>query len=379
MAKSVLNKESLTILFVLGIIVLISASILAYMKTNDKIEDNDFIIDAFRRKELMDNLYTAVTDVETSRRGYFVTGDKEYVDQFYSNASKADTLVKRLRSTMFQSQKQLARSDTLITLVKDRVATLEEGIRLQNAKGTDVKQHKNMFDRGRIIQFNIRKILNNMKFEEEKTLLANKNRAEQSYQFTYYTLLGGIGMSIIIFIVVFAVLRKKASHVFALENQDISREELEQIVKERTAEISQINQKLYAKFGELERSDAALKRSEQYYRMLFEQAHDAIIIFSPDDQKVLDVNRRACDLYGIKRDEFIGFSLDAISKNIPYGADNVKYTLQKGYYHNFQSVHYKKDSTEMLMEINASVISYKGKPAILSINRDITDRILKVV
>ena len=32
----------------------------------------------------------------------------------------------------------------------------------------------------------------------------------------------------------------------------------------------------------------------------------------------------------------------------------------------------------MLMEINASVFMFKGKPVILSINRDITDRILKV-
>jgi PAS domain S-box-containing protein len=215
--------------------------------------------------------------------------------------------------------------------------------------------------------------------EEDRMLGYKMELAEQSYSFTYYTLLGGIFISIIIFIVVFAVLRKKASQVFALENQEISREELEQIVKERTAEISQINQKLYAKVDELENADKALKRSEQYYRMLFEQAHDAIIIFSPEGQTVLDVNRRACDLYGLSREEFIGLSLNTISKNIPQGDYNVKATFQKGYYHNFQSVHYKKDSNEMLMEINASVIAYKGKPAILSINRDITDRILKVV
>ena len=33
---------------------------------------------------------------------------------------------------------------------------------------------------------------------------------------------------------------------------------------------------------------------------------------------------------------------------------------------------------EMLMEINASVFNYRGKNVILSINRDITDRILMV-
>src|SRR5690349_7339778 len=174
------------------------------------------------------------------------------------------------------------------------------------------------------------------------------------------------------------MLYKKASKVFELESQENTREELESIVRERTAEISQINRKLYGKVDELQKMDKALKQSEQYYRDLFEQAHDAIIIFSPEGETVLDLNDRACELYGFTREEFIGLSLKTISKNVPQGEKHIDNTLKKGYYHNFQSVHYRKNYTEMLMEINASVIDYKGTPAILSINRDITDRILKV-
>jgi hypothetical protein len=70
--------------------------------------------------------------------------------------------------------------------------------------------------------------------------------------------------------------------------------------------------------------------------------------------------------------------LRSIAKNIKQGEENIRNTLEKGYYHNFQSVQYKKDMTEMLVEINASVFTYNGKKVILSINRDITDRILKV-
>ncbi|HRE10731.1 MAG TPA: PAS domain-containing protein, partial [Ignavibacteria bacterium] len=88
--------------------------------------------------------------------------------------------------------------------------------------------------------------------------------------------------------------------------------------------------------------------------------------------------RRACDLYGFKREEFIGLSLKTLSKNVKQSLENLNLTLEKGYYHNFQSVHYKKEMTEMLMEINASVFIYNNKKVILSINRDITDRILKV-
>ena len=52
----------------------------------------------------------------------------------------------------------------------------------------------------------------------------------------------------------------------------------------------------------------------------------------------------------------------------------LKKTLEKGAYHNFETVHYRKDGSEMILEINGAVVNYKGKKAILSINRDITER-----
>lgn len=379
MSKSAINKESLTFIFILGILVLISSSVITYMKSRDQTDDNDFIIQSFTRSALIDNIYMAISEAESSRKGYFITNEKQSLEPFYSSTVSVDSLFKKLRTLSFDNPIQLAKTDTLKTLTAERFLMLREGINIQDSRGTNPNIHKNIFDRGKIIQSNIRNLTARMKLEEQKILAQNKLLAEQSYTFTFITLLGGIIISSAIFIAVFIILRKKASMTFDMENQEITREELEQIVKERTAEISQINQKLYKKVDQLEKTEVALKRSEQYYRMLFEQAHDAIIIFLPEDETVLDVNRRACDLYGLKRDEFIGLSLKSISKNIPQGKENIKSTLQKGYYHNFQSVHYKKDSTEMLIEINASVISFNGKPAILSINRDITDRILKVI
>jgi PAS domain S-box-containing protein len=103
------------------------------------------------------------------------------------------------------------------------------------------------------------------------------------------------------------------------------------------------------------------------------------MIFEPETEKVLDINKRGCEIYGIPHEQFIGLSLKAVSKNIPDGAKHIRMTLEKGFFYNFQTVHYKKDGTEMLMEINAAAINYKGKTAILSINRDITDRILSYI
>jgi PAS domain S-box-containing protein len=125
---------------------------------------------------------------------------------------------------------------------------------------------------------------------------------------------------------------------------------------------------------ERRRAEEALKQSEQDYRALFEQAHDAIVVFAPEREIVLDVNKRACEIYGFSQSEFIGMSLETISKDVARGKVQLAETLERGEYLNFETEQYRKDGTEMLLEINASTVLYRGQRVILSINRDITER-----
>ncbi len=125
---------------------------------------------------------------------------------------------------------------------------------------------------------------------------------------------------------------------------------------------------------ERERIEAALRQSEREYRHLVESAHDAILIFRPEDEVVLEVNQKACELYGFGRSEFIGMSLEKITHDVPRGKVQIQATLDQGFYHHFESVHYRKDGSEMFVEINGSRVKYQGRWAIQSINRDITER-----
>lgn len=120
--------------------------------------------------------------------------------------------------------------------------------------------------------------------------------------------------------------------------------------------------------------EEALQRSEQDYRRLFEFAHDAIMIFAVRDETILDVNHRACELYGFDREEMIGMSLKRISKNVPQGKIHIRRTQARKAFRNFETVHFRKDGSDMLLEVNAALLTYHGQPAILSINRDITRR-----
>jgi PAS domain S-box-containing protein len=118
-----------------------------------------------------------------------------------------------------------------------------------------------------------------------------------------------------------------------------------------------------------------LIESEKDYRELFEFAHDAIIVFEPENEIVLDVNNQACRLYGFSKTDFTGLSLKTITKDIEKGETLVRSILLKGKLQKINTTHFKKDGTELFLEINAAKINYRGKPAIIIVCHDVTDRI----
>ena len=110
------------------------------------------------------------------------------------------------------------------------------------------------------------------------------------------------------------------------------------------------------------------------YRQLFESAHDAIVIFEPDGEIVLDANRRACEQYGIPREKFFGSSMCDRTTNLARGTEMVAKTMASTGFTTFEVEQLRSDGSRMFVEINASRIEYQGRTAILSINRDVSAR-----
>ena len=121
-------------------------------------------------------------------------------------------------------------------------------------------------------------------------------------------------------------------------------------------------------------AEETLRRSELQYRTLFERANDAIIIFRPSDEEVLEANPVACELYGYTKEEFVGMSLRPLTRDVARGDSLIARLLDTGSIRDFTTVHIRKDGTPINFLMNASVIDYKGGTAILSIGRDMTER-----
>jgi PAS domain S-box-containing protein len=147
---------------------------------------------------------------------------------------------------------------------------------------------------------------------------------------------------------------------------------LEQQVALRTQELAATNAALQREVEDRRTAEAALEQSRQLYRTLFDNANDAVIIFEPDGETVLEVNHKACELYGYSREEFLGLSLAAITTDYERGIDEVRSTMRFKGSRDLELVQKRRDGQQILVSISATVIEFGNRLAIMSVNHDVT-------
>ena len=154
-----------------------------------------------------------------------------------------------------------------------------------------------------------------------------------------------------------------------------SQHELEERVKERTAELIRVNKQLQEEIVVREQTQKKLIESEEKYRTYIEHANDGISVVHKG--KITFVNSRLAEIMGYKVDELVGKDF---LQFIPKGklnqiTDNLKRRLASEEVPEvYESRILHKDSSEIDVEFNVTTIESNDEPATLTIIRDITER-----
>lgn len=117
-----------------------------------------------------------------------------------------------------------------------------------------------------------------------------------------------------------------------------------------------------------------LKRSEQAYKNLFDNAHDPIVIFEPERGIILNTNLKGCEAFGYDKLELIGKSFFELCVDVPSLVEKVSEVADNKDVPTFELESLRKDKSSIFFEINLSLTDYLGQKAIISINRNITFR-----
>ncbi len=127
-------------------------------------------------------------------------------------------------------------------------------------------------------------------------------------------------------------------------------------------------------------AEKALKDSEVKYRQLFDNATDSIILHRYDEttnsSRIIDVNEAACKRLGYTKEELTKLTLyDIRSEEMRDKLTETYYNLLTREHYVYNSVHVSKDGRRIPMEVSGQLFEMNGETVILSICRDITERL----
>jgi PAS domain S-box-containing protein len=155
------------------------------------------------------------------------------------------------------------------------------------------------------------------------------------------------------------------------------RDQLEELINERTTELRKANIQLQADIKKRQMAEKALRESEEKYRGLIETASEAIIVIDYESGKIIDVNRKGIELLGRSADEIIGMHHSQIHPS----DETEKYTWlfkKSATYLSPPDIAYHvlhKDGSRIPVEISTSIMELDGRKIIQGIFRDLREKI----
>ncbi|MCQ1537057.1 PAS domain S-box protein [Methanosarcina sp. KYL-1] len=116
-----------------------------------------------------------------------------------------------------------------------------------------------------------------------------------------------------------------------------------------------------------------LDQEKKKFRYLLDSGVDAVIIHDRDGN-ILEANEESCRLFGYSREEILKLSASDVDRR--YG--NYVPKLMKKIYQEgkavFSAVHTRRDGSAVSIEVNACIMEYEGKTAVLAVVKDISEK-----
>ena len=169
--------------FGLSLFVLLGVALVSFKGAQQLIQTTEGLVDSREQGRLMRQLHASMVDAETGQRGFMLTGSDSYLEPYNQALKEIDTVLSSLHERLRDEPEQANRLSRIEPLVRDKLAELEETIRLRrDPKTVDDAMELVRSDRGKHFMVQIRQLLGDMEKSEEERWNAFETNARDSAQ-----------------------------------------------------------------------------------------------------------------------------------------------------------------------------------------------------
>ncbi|MFZ4740716.1 MAG: PAS domain-containing protein, partial [Bacteroidales bacterium] len=165
------------------------------------------------------------------------------------------------------------------------------------------------------------------------------------------------------------------NHIMSTSRDVTERKQIELLLQEKTEEIEVQNEELNQTNQELIAAKEKAEESEEKYRLLFENANEAIYIVQ--NEKLVFTNPTCEQITGISKENLIGFSiLELVDESEKENLSKHHYELINGINQNQNSFFaiFNQKGEKRHLSVNSVLIKWNGLPATLNFGTDISER-----
>jgi signal transduction histidine kinase len=225
--------------FILALAIWLTIGSLLYRNTSEQAQEARWLSHTYDALAKIQELLLRLTDVETARRGFVMSGSGRFLTHYSNAVERAHAAFNQLRALTGDKPRQQQACNALQTLIQQRIAVNSESIALQSNLTPNPAAQLRLTETGQAIMENIRTTIAAMDAAERGILQQRRSESENQLRRTQQIALAGFVAGSIMLGWVFVLLarenrrRRDAEEAFRKSN-----EALERSVHERTAELA---------------------------------------------------------------------------------------------------------------------------------------------
>jgi methyl-accepting chemotaxis protein WspA len=256
-------RTQITVGFAIGLAIFTVIGIVTYRGTQRLITASQEEAHTYQVLNEAEEILSLVKSAETGQRGYLLTSEIAYLEPYNRARSTLQGHIDRLRTLVSDNPTQQVYLQTLESLVAQKLAELENTIRLRQTQGANAALAAVRTDEGKEIMDQLRNLVAQIKERENKLLQARSQVAAISARQTLNSVRYGMPIGIILLALIGYILNRQISRPLSRVSRvarQIADGDLTQSV-ERTRDTTEVGQLLAAFQNMIKNSNQHLHHS----------------------------------------------------------------------------------------------------------------------